>query len=126
MNDISRKIRVSVQSQYIAQQSEPAQDHYVFAYTVTISNRGDVAANLLRRHWVITDAKGRTFEVKGEGVVGEQPYLKPGEDFEYTSGTRLDTPTGSMHGSYLMRTDEGLEFEVEIPTFILAKPKALH
>jgi ApaG protein len=98
----------------------------VFSYTITISNTGKLAAKLLTRHWVITDANGEVQEVHGEGVVGEQPYLRPGESFEYTSGTVMDTPVGSMEGSYQMVTDDGSAFDARIPVFTLSMPNALH
>ena len=119
-------IEVDVESQYIDDQSVPDQNRYVFAYTVTIHNIGDIPAQLLSRHWVITDANGKVQEVHGDGVVGEQPYLRPGEAFQYTSGTLLETPVGSMHGSYQMRADNGVAFDAEIPPFTLSLPNTLH
>ncbi len=107
-------------------QSEPDNERYVFSYTITIRNEGGVPAQLLSRHWVITDANGNVQEVKGEGVVGEQPHLKPGEGFQYTSGAMIATPVGSMRGSYQMLTDSGDEFDAEIPAFTLAIPRTLH
>ncbi len=120
------KINVSVDTSYLESQSDSEDDRYVFAYTVTIQNHGTVSAKLMTRHWIITDANGKTQEVKGEGVVGEQPHLKPGEGFQYTSGTMLETPVGTMHGSYQMVTDEGLEFEADIDLFTLSAPRILH
>jgi ApaG protein len=120
------KINVSVDTSYLESQSNSEDDRYVFAYTVTIQNHGSVPAKLMTRHWIITDANGRTQEVKGEGVVGEQPHLKPGEGFQYTSGTMLETPVGTMHGSYQMVTDEGVEFEADIDLFTLSAPRILH
>ena len=111
------KINVSVDTSYLESQSDSEDDRYVFAYTVTIQNHGTVPAKLMTRHWIITDANGKTQEVKGEGVVGEQPHLKPGEGFQYTSGTMLETPVGTMHGSYQMVTDEGVEFKADIDLF---------
>jgi len=122
----SYNIKVDVQTQYIEEQSHPEQGRYVFAYTITIENRGKLPAQLLRRHWVITDANNRVQEVKGEGVIGEQPRLQPGENFRYTSGTMLETPVGSMRGSYQMIADDGVEFDAEIPAFTLAIPRTLH
>lgn len=118
--------KVDVETQYIPDQSEPGEDRYVFAYTITIRNEGNVAAKLLTRHWLITDADGKVQEVRGEGVVGEQPYLKPGDCFRYTSGTMLDTPVGSMQGSYQMLADNGVEFDAEIAPFTLSMPNTLH
>lgn len=120
------KINVSVDTSYLESQSNSDDDRYVFAYTVTIQNHGSVPAKLMTRHWIITDANGKTQEVKGEGVVGEQPHLKPGEGFQYTSGTMLETPVGTMHGSYQMITDEGVEFEADIDLFTLSAPRILH
>lgn len=125
-SDLKHDIKVSVQSFYIKEQSNPEADHYVFAYTVNIHNQGTIPAKLLSRHWIITDSNGKTQEVKGDGVIGEQPYLKPGDSFEYTSGTHMDTPVGSMHGSYQMVADDGVNFDAEIPAFTLALPSALH
>jgi ApaG protein len=119
-------IKVEVDTSYIEEQSLPQQDRYVFAYTITIRNEGEVPARLLTRHWVITDANGKINEVRGEGVVGEQPYLKPGESFRYTSGTLLETPVGAMEGSYQMVADDGEQFDAEIPTFTLSIPRTLH
>jgi ApaG protein len=120
------KIDIDVTTRYIESQSMPEQGHYVFAYTITIHNNGTVAARLLNRHWVITDANGKVQEVTGEGVVGEKPFLRPGEQFSYTSGTTLETPVGSMHGSYQMRSEQGDHFDTPIPPFTLAIPGALH
>ena len=119
-------IKVSVDTTYLESQSDMTDDRYVFAYTVTIQNNGDVPAKLLTRHWVITDSNGKTQEVRGDGVVGEQPHLKPGEGFQYTSGTMLETPVGTMHGSYLMQADDGTEFDAEIELFTLSAPRVLH
>jgi ApaG protein len=122
----SYNIEVEVETQYVSEQSLPDQDHFVFAYTITIRNSGEVPARLLRRHWVITDSNNKVQEVRGEGVVGEQPHLKPGESYRYTSGTMLETPVGIMRGSYLMVTDDGVEFEADIPQFTLSMPRTLH
>lgn len=120
------KIIVVVKTTYIEEQSAPELNRFVFAYTVTIRNEGNIAAKLQSRHWVITDAHGNVQEVKGVGVVGEQPHLKPGESFQYTSGTVLETPVGSMEGSYLMAADDDTEFDAVIPAFTLSVPHALH
>lgn len=124
--DSKHDIQVTVKSFYIKEQSDPDRAHYVFAYTVNIENKGSVAAKLISRHWVITDADGKKQEVKGEGVIGEQPHLSPGASFEYTSGTHMDTPVGSMYGSYQMIADDGVNFDADIPAFTLALPKTLH
>jgi ApaG protein len=119
-------IHVAVKTHYIERESNPALGNYVFAYTITIENRGTVAARLLSRHWIITNGNGLVQEVKGPGVVGEQPLLQSGEGFEYTSGTMMDTPVGSMQGTYQMKAEDGHEFEAEIPAFVLALPHTLH
>lgn len=124
--DISDGIKVEVDTLYVESESDPDSDQYVFAYTITIQNVGDVAARLLTRHWVIRDANGKTQEVHGDGVVGEQPHLKPGEGFQYTSGTRLETSMGTMAGTYLMVTDDGNEFKAPIAEFLLSTPHTLH
>ncbi len=126
MSDETYRIQVEVETQYVEEQSLPQQDHYVFAYTITIRNRGSVPAQLLSRHWVITDANNKVQEVRGEGVVGEQPHLKPGEQYRYTSGTMLETPVGTMRGSYQMVADDGVKFDAEIPVFTLSMPRTLH
>ena len=118
--------QVEVQTTYISEQSDPEQNRFVFAYTITISNEGQLPAKLLARHWIITNADGKVEEVEGEGVVGEQPHLNPGEQFQYTSGTVLETPVGSMHGTYKMIADDGVEFKAEIPVFTLSVPQILH
>jgi ApaG protein len=120
------RFAVSVQPQYVEDQSNPARHEYVFAYTVTIVNAGDVTAQLIGRQWVITDATGRVEEVRGLGVVGNQPMLKPGERFEYTSWTRLDTPHGLMQGTFYCMTEDVHLFETEIPPFTLARSQSLH
>lgn len=119
-------IKVAAQSFYIEEQSDPEQDRYVFAYTITIRNEGSIPAKLLTRHWIITDSNGQVEEVRGDGVVGEQPYLRPGEGFQYTSGAVLKTPVGSMKGSYQMLADDGITFDAEIPAFTLSVPRTLH
>jgi ApaG protein len=125
-NRPEHRIRVSVTPQYVPRQSDEANDHYVFAYTVTIRNEGTVPARLLTRHWIVTDGNGKVQEVHGEGVVGEQLYLQPGEDFQYTSGTMLETPVGTMEGSYQMIADDGVHFDAPIPAFTLSVPRTLH
>ncbi len=122
----SHDILVHVKSEYLAEQSNPAESRYVFAYHVKITNAGAHAARLLTRHWVIMDGEARVQEVRGDGVVGEQPQLAPGESYEYTSGTVLETPVGSMHGSYGMIDEGGQRFEAPIPAFTLAIPRVLH
>ncbi|OZA28965.1 MAG: Co2+/Mg2+ efflux protein ApaG [Hydrogenophilales bacterium 17-61-9] len=119
-------ISITVSTAYLAEQSDPASDRYVFAYTITIANTGTVAAQLISRHWTITDAENVTQEVKGLGVVGEQPLLQPGESFEYTSGTAMATPVGTMHGTYQMVAEDGIKFDAEIPKFTLSMPRVLH
>jgi ApaG protein len=113
------KFDVAVTTQYIAEQSDPQEDSYAFAYTITVNNTGRVAAQLISRHWVIIDASGHTEEVKGLGVVGHQPLLKPGESFQYSSGCRLRTPTGTMHGSYFCVAEDGERFETPVALFVL-------
>lgn len=120
------RIRVDVSAQFIEQQSNPDEDRFVFGYTVSIRNDGAVAARLMTRHWVITDANGKVQEVHGKGVVGEQPYLRPGEAFSYTSGAILETAVGAMEGSYGMVDDDGQQFNAPIEPFTLAVPGALH
>ncbi|HMW18231.1 MAG TPA: Co2+/Mg2+ efflux protein ApaG [Accumulibacter sp.] len=120
------QIAVSAAPQYIAEQSDPANDSYVFAYTITIQNVGTVPAQLISRHWIITDASGEVQEVRGLGVVGHQPLLQPGEKFVYTSGCQLETPVGTMRGSYQLTSVDGVQFDAEIPEFALAVPHVLH
>lgn len=119
-------IEVSAQPQYVPEQSDPEDGRYVFAYTITITNTGEVPSQLVSRHWVITDAAGGVQEVRGLGVVGHQPLLKSGEHFQYTSGCALSTPVGTMKGSYQMVAEDGTHFEAEIPEFTLAVPRVLH
>ena len=126
MSEDNYKIQVEVETLYVDEQSLPQKDHYVFAYTITIYNEGNMPARLLNRHWIITDANNKVQEVKGEGVVGEHPYLKPGEHYRYTSGTMLETPVGTMRGSYQMISDDGVEFDADIPSFTLSMPRTLH
>lgn len=120
------QIQIDVRTIYLPGQSAPEEDRYVFAYTITITNSGLVPARLMTRHWIITDANDRIREVQGEGVVGEQPYLLPGTSFQYTSGTILETPVGTMKGSYQMIADDGTSFDAEIPLFTLSIPRTLH
>ncbi len=126
MTDTEHNIRVSVKTAYMEEHSLPELGRYVFAYTITIQNAGTVAAKLLTRHWIITDTNGKVQEVYGEGVVGEQPYLRPGEAFHYTSGAMIETPVGSMQGSYHMVGDDGVAFEAPIAAFRLSTPHTLH
>lgn len=120
------KIIVEALPQYIESQSAPDENRYVFAYTITITNAGAVPATLLSRHWLITDSNGKNQEVKGDGVIGEQPYLKPGESFRYTSGAMIETPVGIMQGKYLLVSDKGDNFNAPIPKFTLSIPRTLH
>jgi ApaG protein len=113
------QLRVEVRPEYLPDQSAPEEGVYSFAYTITIINAGEVPAQLISRHWHITDAQGQVEEVKGLGVVGHQPLLRPGESFQYTSGCRLRTPSGTMHGSYFAVAEDGERFETEIPMFVL-------
>jgi len=119
-------VSVSIESEYIAEQSDEAKDRFVFSYSVSIRNGGTVPAQLISRHWVITDARNQVQEVRGLGVVGAQPLLKPGETFAYTSGTALATPVGTMRGSYQMVAEDGTQFDAEIPEFTLSVPRVLH
>ena len=119
-------VEVGVEARYVAEQSKPETNRYVFAYEITLRNLGMMPARLQTRHWVITDANGKVEEVRGEGVVGEQPRLEPGEAFTYTSGAVLETAVGTMQGSYHMAGDDGTEFEAPIPAFTLAVPRTLH
>ena len=123
-----KKYDIEVRSapQFIADQSNPEDDHYVFAYTITIRNTGTVAAQLISRHWIITDADDQEQGVRGLGVVGHQPLLQPGESFEYTSGCALPTPVGTMRGTYQMVAEDGTHFDADIPEFTLAIPRVLH
>ncbi len=119
-------IQVDVETRYIEDQSKPEQNYYVFAYTITIQNKGRQGAKLLTRHWVITDSNQKVQEVRGDGVVGEQPELKPGEQFVYTSGTMLETSVGTMKGSYQMQAEDGSYFDAPIDEFVLSTPRVLH
>ncbi|MGQ5489525.1 Co2+/Mg2+ efflux protein ApaG [Thauera sp. ZXT1-4] len=120
------RIEVTAVAEYVAEQSRPEDNHYVFAYHVTIRNTGTAPAQLIARHWVITDGNGKVQEVHGQGVIGEQPTLAPGQSFRYTSGCVLETPVGTMQGRYHMLGDGTDRFEAEIPPFTLAMPRALH
>ena len=120
------KIIVEASPQYIESQSSPNEGRYVFAYTITITNAGITPAKLLSRHWLITDSNGKTQEVRGEGVIGEQPYLKPGESFRYSSGAMIETPVGVMQGKYSLISDNGENFKAAIPKFTLSIPRTLH
>lgn len=117
---------VQVKTAYVEAQSDPGANRYVFAYTITIRNTGTVAAQLLTRHWLITDANSQVQEVRGDGVVGEQPHLPPGASFQYTSGAVIETPVGTMEGSYQIRADDGTEFSAPVPVFTLCVPRTLH
>lgn len=122
----SYTIDVQVETRFVPDQSKPHDNRYVFAYTVTLRNAGDMPARLLTRHWVITDANGKVEEVRGEGVVGEQPWLRPGDHYQYSSGAVLDTVVGTMRGSYQMLADDGTHFDAPIPPFTLSIPRTLH
>lgn len=119
-------VAVKAQTQYLPEQSDESGSRYVFAYTITIRNAGRVAAQLISRHWIITDSQGLVQEVRGLGVVGAQPLLRPGESYEYTSGTSIATPVGTMRGSYQMLAEDGSRFEAAIPEFTLSIPRVLH
>ncbi|WP_018870887.1 MULTISPECIES: Co2+/Mg2+ efflux protein ApaG [unclassified Thioalkalivibrio] len=119
-------VEIEVSSAYVEDQSEPEEDRYVFAYHVVIRNAGERSVQLLNRHWIIRDGRDQTQEVRGEGVVGEQPHIAPGDSFEYTSGTVIETPVGMMEGSYEMRDEKGHTFEATIPPFTLSVPRTLH
>jgi ApaG protein len=125
--DSSRfNIGIDVVTDYVSEQSEPSADRYVFAYTITITNNGNLPARLVSRHWIITDANGKVQEVSGDGVVGEQPHLDPGQEFRYSSGAVLETPVGAMQGLYRMEGDNGVNFDAPIAPFTLAVPGVLH
>jgi ApaG protein len=119
-------ITVAPRATYVEDQSDPSRNQYVFAYAITVTNTGTVPAQLVSRHWIITDANGKVLEVKGLGVVGQQPLLKPGESFEYTSGTHLETPVGTMHGTYQMVAEDGEHFDAIVHSFTLSVPRVLH
>ncbi|RZO21768.1 MAG: Co2+/Mg2+ efflux protein ApaG [Candidatus Thioglobus sp.] len=122
----SYEIDIEVETSYMAEHSEPDEDRYVFAYTITLVNKGSISATLLSRRWIITDSENHTEEVEGDGVVGEQPTLQPGEGFRYTSGTVIETPVGTMHGIYRMVAEDGQTFDTDIPEFVLSAPRVLH
>ena len=126
MSEVICDISVQVATDYVDEQSEPESGRYVFAYTITIANTGDVPVRLISRHWIITDANGKVQEVTGDGVVGEQPHLNPGEEFRYSSGAVLETPVGAMQGMYRMEADNGVNFDAPIAPFTLAVPGVLH
>jgi ApaG protein len=124
--DKKHEVLVSSQTLYVAEQSDEQNGRYVFAYTITIRNTGNIPAQLISRHWIITDGRNQVQEVRGLGVVGAQPLLKPGESFEYTSGTAIATPVGTMRGSYQMVAEDGTQFDATIPEFTLSVPRVLH
>lgn len=129
MNDSNRDsqpIQVAVKTEYLAEQSDANSQRWVFAYHITIRNEGQQTAQLLTRHWVITDGDDRQQEIHGEGVVGEQPRIAPGQEYHYSSGAILETEVGSMRGSYQMISEDGTCFDADIPAFTLAAPRALH
>jgi ApaG protein len=123
-NAVTQGIRVRVESKYMPDESTPADERWVFAYTVTVANESDIVVQLVSRHWIITDANGHVEEVKGPGVVGAQPVLRPGQAFRYTSGCHLRTPRGTMHGTYQMVREDGTQFDAEIAPFVLVAPTA--
>ena len=124
--DSKYQIDITARVNYLAEQSDEADNRYVFAYTITLTNAGAAAVQLISRHWVITDAEHQVQEVRGQGVVGEQPVIKPGQSFEYSSGTVLATQVGTMQGSYQMVAEDGTRFEAPIPMFVLSVPRVLH
>lgn len=124
--NVPHGIIIQTQVNYLPEQSDESGNRFVFSYTISITNLGNASAKLLSRHWIITDAYNHVQEVRGQGVVGEQPLLKPSQSFEYTSGTVLTTQVGTMRGSYQMQADDGSTFEVEIPQFVLSVPRVLH
>jgi len=127
MNDPKKyDVSVAATASYVADQSDPSRNQYVFAYTITVTNTGTVAAQLVSRHWIITDGEHHVQEVRGQGVVGQQPRLRPGESFEYTSGASLPTPVGTMRGTYQMLAEDGHAFDAAIPSFTLSVPRVLH
>jgi len=126
MTEKNHDITVATRVTFIPDQSAAEDERYVFAYTITITNSGSIPVQLVSRHWIITDANSKVQEVKGLGVVGEQPYLRPGESFEYTSGTAIATPVGTMRGSYQMVAEDGVRFDAQIPEFTLSMPRVLH
>jgi len=125
-NNSINKIQIVAQVKHLAEQSDEADNRFVFSYTITLTNNGDSTVQLLSRHWVITDSNNQVQEVRGQGVVGEQPVLKPGQSFGYTSGTVISTPVGTMTGSYQMVSEDGTKFDAPIPQFVLSVPRVLH
>jgi len=125
-NNSLYKIQIDVQVKHLAEQSDEADNRYVFSYTITLTNNGESTVQLLSRHWIITDGNNQVQEVRGQGVVGEQPVIKPGQSFGYTSGTVLSTPVGTMSGSYQMVAEDGTKFDAPIPQFVLSVPRVLH
>ena len=123
---MNSRINVEVETSYLPDQSDPDDGRYAFSYTITVRNDGDEPARLMQRHWLITDANGKTEEVHGDGVLGQQPHLKPGQGFRYSSGTVLETPVGAMEGRYEMIGDDGRRFDAPIPVFRLSMPGILH
>lgn len=121
-----KSFQIDIETEYLVEESEPNVDRFVFTYTITITNLGVKAARLNSRHWIITDANGEISEVKGQGVVGEQPRIEPSASYQYTSGAILETPIGTMEGSYQMETDDGEQFDAKIPVFSLSQPGVLH
>jgi ApaG protein len=126
MSSSKYQVTVAAKAFYVEDQSDPDKNHYVFGYTIKVTNTGEVAARLISRHWLITDANHRVEEVRGLGVIGQQPTLQPSESFEYTSGCPLATPVGTMKGEYQMVADDGTQFEASIPEFTLSVPRVLH
>lgn len=122
----SFKVQIVAQVKYLAEQSDETDNRFVFSYTITLTNNGDSTVQLLSRHWIITDGNNQIQEVRGQGVVGEQPVIKPGQSFGYTSGTVLSTPVGTMTGIYQMVSEDGTKFEAPIPQFVLSVPRVLH
>jgi ApaG protein len=125
-NKSAYKIQIVAQVKHLAEQSDEADNRFVFSYTITLTNNGESTVQLLSRHWIITDGNNQVQEVRGQGVVGEQPVLKPGQSFGYTSGTVLSTPVGTMTGSYQMVAEDGTKFDAPIPQFVLSVPRVLH
>jgi ApaG protein len=122
----SYDIHIEVDTRFLDDQSAPRENRFVFAYTITIRNQGSVAAQLINRHWIITDGNGKVQEVRGEGVIGEQPWMRPGDEFQYTSGAVLETAVGTMRGDYEMLADDGTRFLASVPEFTLTVPRTLH
>ncbi len=125
-DDATYQLDVEVSTRFLDDQSQPADNRYVFAYTISMQNAGSIPARLVSRHWVITDANGKVEEVRGEGVVGEQPWMRPGDRFEYTSGAVIETAVGTMQGSYQLVADDGTRFDAAIPQFTLSVPRVIH